>query len=246
MKDVLIIIPAYNEEKNIGKVVQELRKEISYADILVVNDSSTDNTVKVLENLNVNYLSLPFNLGYSGALQCGFKYAAENQYKHVIQFDGDGQHLASEAKKLYEIAIKNDYDIVLGSRFKNNSDYKNTFFRKLGTRFFQIIIRAIGKMEISDPTTGLQVLKRNVFERYSKINGFPEYPDANLIIEMMFENCKIEEVQVKMLQREFGVSMHSGVIKPFKYMIKVIYSILIIILKNFSVKRYYRSGDEKV
>jgi glycosyltransferase involved in cell wall biosynthesis len=100
----LVIIPCYNEEKNIAKVVEELRSDFNAANILVVNDYSRDNSLEIIKSINVNYLNLPINLGYSGALQTGFKYAVENDYEYVIQFDGDGQHIASEAKRMLDLA----------------------------------------------------------------------------------------------------------------------------------------------
>ena len=92
---VLFVIPAYNEEKNIRKPVDDIRASFKDADIIVVNDCSKDNTISVLRELKVNYLDLPLNLGYSGAIQTGIKFAKRNNYDYVIQFDGDGQHLAN-------------------------------------------------------------------------------------------------------------------------------------------------------
>jgi glycosyltransferase involved in cell wall biosynthesis len=238
LKEVLVIVPAYNEEKNIEKVVEELKRDMPCADILIVNDASKDNTLEVIKRLDVNYLTLPFNLGYSGVLQCGFKFAVEKGYNYVVQFDGDGQHIALEAKRVFETLLNTGADIVLGSRFKYKSDYKHSFFRKVGTKMFQLIIKFVCKKEISDPTTGLQALSRRVFERYSKMNNYPEYPDANLIIEMLYENYQIEEVHVKMAERQFGESMHSGILKPAKYMVNMFYSIILILIRNFEMKRY--------
>lgn len=230
----LLIIPAYNEEENITNVIQEVKQDIDFVDILVVNDCSTDNTLKVLKEVkNITYLTLPINLGYSGALQTGFKYAVERGYDVVIQFDGDGQHIASEAKELYDIFIKENADIVIGSRFLNHkNEYKNSIFRTAGTKVFQSIIKKICKQTITDPTSGFQILSRDVFELYSKIHSFPEFPDANLLIQMLLRGYRVRERNVKMRNREYGVSMHSGFIKPIKYMIKMFYSIVIIILNK--------------
>lgn len=235
MNKVLFIIPAHNEEKNIASVVEELKRDASFADILVVNDCSTDNTLSVIENLDINYLSLPFNLGYSGALQSGFKFAVKNKYDYVIQFDGDGQHIASEAGRLFKTLKEKDVDIVIGSRFKAKSEYKHSFFRRLGTNMFRFIIKHSCKTEVYDPTSGFQVLNRKTFVRYATMNRYPDFPDANLIIEMLLEGFKIEEVQVNMRERLFGESMHSGIIKPVKYMIRMFYSIFLILLRGRSV-----------
>ncbi|SDN35052.1 Glycosyl transferase family 2 [Paenibacillus sp. yr247] len=233
MNDILLIIPAYNEEKNILKVVQEIKQDLDFVDILVVNDCSIDNTLDILKQTNgISYLSLPVNLGYSGALQTGFKYAVDKNYQIVIQFDGDGQHIASEAKKLVDIMEENDADIVIGSRFKMKSSYNHSIFRKIGTTIFRKIIKYICKTDITDPTSGFQVLKRRVFMKYAMMNNYPEFPDANLIIEMLLSNYKIIEYQVEMRSREFGVSMHSGILNPIKYMIKMMYAILLVLVRG--------------
>ncbi|MCI6189734.1 MAG: glycosyltransferase family 2 protein, partial [Clostridium sp.] len=121
MKDLLVIVPAYNEEMNITGVINELREDIPEADILVINDCSTDNTPKILEENNVNYITTPFNLRYAGGVQTGFKYAAAKDYKYVAQFDGDGQHVASELNKMFQRMKKEDVDIMIGSRFKERT-----------------------------------------------------------------------------------------------------------------------------
>lgn len=227
MKELLVIIPAYNEEENIEFVINELRQDVPYADILVVNDCSIDNTVEVLKKLDVDYLNTPFNLGYAGVVQTGFKYAVRFDYKYVAQFDGDGQHVAKELDKMFQYSKKTDVDILIGSRFKEKTDYNQSFFRMLGTRIFQKIIKLTCKQEITDPTSGLQILNKKVYNRYAKMNGYPDYPDANLIMEMLLQGYVIEEIPVEMRERVAGVSMHAGIWNPCKYMIKMFYSIVI-------------------
>ena len=143
MKDLLVIAPAYNEEMNITNVVNELREDIKEADILVINDCSTDNTPKILEEMKVNYITTPFNLRYAGGVQTGFKYASAKGYKYVAQFDGDGQHVASELNKMFQKMKEEDVDIMIGSRFKEQTEYKHPFFRRIGTALFQKVIKNI-------------------------------------------------------------------------------------------------------
>lgn len=239
MMKVLVIIPVYNEEMNIGKVIEEVKTDLDFVDILVVNDCSTDGTLSVIEKIQgINYISLPVNLGYSGALQTGFKYAVNNNYEAVIQFDGDGQHIASEALRLYKIFLDTQSDIVIGSRFKTDKlEYHHSFFRGLGTKIFQTLIKKFCKVSITDPTSGFQILSKDVFEIYSKMNNYPEFPDANLLIEMLFKGYKVEEEYVRMRNREFGESMHGGLIKPMKYMIVMIYSIIILLTRRKEFSR---------
>ena len=209
----LIIIPCYNEALNIVKVFEDLTEFIGAtrlnADILAINDSSTDNTEQVLRKNKICFLSLPFNLGYSGALQTGFKYAIEHNFDFVIQFDGDGQHIPTEIQKLLNAQAENDADIVIGSR----------------------LINMICGEKITDPTSGFQILKREVFSRYAKMGAYPRYPDANLVIQMILEGFKVREVPVKMQLRIFGVSMHAGFWNPLFYMVHMFYSIFMIIIQ---------------
>ena len=242
MKDLLVIVPAYNEEMNITNVINELREDIKEADILVINDCSTDNTPKILEEMKVNYITTPFNLRYAGGVQTGFKYALAKGYKYVAQFDGDGQQLASELKKMFQKMKEDDVDIMIGSRFKEHTEYKHPFFRRVGTALFQKIIKIACSKEITDPTSGLQILSKRVYTRYAKINNYPEYPDANLIIEMLMQGYKIEEVPVKMKERIYGESMHSGIWSPISYMITMFYSIFLIIIK-YGIRKNKMVGD---
>ena len=231
VKDLLVIIPSYNEEMNIIGVVNEVKNTLKEVDILVVNDCSTDNTLKLLEENRINHISTPFNLNYSGAIQTGFKYASEKGYKYVAQFDGDGQHVATELKKLYDYMLKENVDICIGSRFIEKNDYKHPLFRRLGTNLFRILIKITILQNITDPTSGLQVLKRPVYTRYAGMSDYPEYPDANLIIEMSLLGFKIKELPVIMKERVYGESMHSGAFEGLSYMVRMIYSIFVIIIK---------------
>lgn len=234
---VLVVIPAYNEGQNIQKVIDELKKDLSYADILVINDCSKDNTKEIVEKNGVNCITSVFNLRYAMAVQTGIKYANNHGYDYVIQFDGDGQHIAKEAEKLLNKMKETGADIVIGSRYMKDGTYKQTFFRKIGTVIFSKLIKLFCKKEITDPLSGFQCLNKKVIEKYSKIGQYPEYPDANLVMQMLLEGYKIEEVSVKMRLREFGESMHGGIIKPIKYMIMMMYTIVAILLTNITFKR---------
>lgn len=238
MNKVLMIVPSYNEALNLKTVANDIKENFSEADILFINDCSKDDTLNVIKSIEgVSYLDLPINLGYSYAVQTGLKYAAQEDYDYLIQFDGDGQHLASEAKKMYEHALETEADIVIGSRFLSTTNYQHSFFRKVGTKLFQIIIKMLTGKKIYDPTSGLQVLKRKVFTPLSKIYAYPEFPDANLLIELIYQGYDIEEISVQMKNREFGESMHGGIIKPIKYMFKMFYYIIMVFFNNLTGKK---------
>ena len=238
MKDkVLIIVPAYNEEINISNVLKDIKKNLSYADIVVINDASLDNTKDMVLNQNIKCIDNIFNLGYAYSIQTGIKYAYYNDYDYVIQMDADGQHIASEADRLYKEIKKSNVDIVIGSRFIKDSGYKSPLFRRIGTKLFEIMIRLFCKEKITDPLSGFQCFNKDVIKRYALCIDYPEYPDANLIIEMLLEGYKISEMPVKMNLRENGVSMHSGIIKPIKYMIQQLYTCIVVFIENIGKRK---------
>ncbi len=229
---VLFVIPAYNEAENIEKVLKEIKKEVDYADILVINDCSKDNTAEIVKKNKVKCITNVFNMRYAMAVQTGIKYACENDYDYVIQFDADGQHIAKEAEKLLMHMKKTNCDIVIGSRYLVDTGYPCPLFRRIGTKMFEIFIKIFCKKRIADPLSGFQCLNKSVISKYSKMGNYPEFPDANLVIEMLLEGYKIEEVPVKMRLRETGESMHGGIIKPIKYMINMIYTIVFILIRT--------------
>ena len=170
-KELLIIMPAYNEEKNIEAVLYELEKpEISsIADILVMNDASSDSTNWVVKAHGHTLVTHVFNLGYGSALQLGYKYAIRRKYKYVIQMDADGQHDVCNIPKIYERLRQKDADgrypdIVLGSRFmEGSSDFPVSVTKKLAYALFRQMIKMTTGRHICDPTTGLQGLSRKAF-----------------------------------------------------------------------------------
>lgn len=229
---VLFVIPAYNEEENIEKVLKEIKKDVSFADILVINDCSKDKTSSIVKANDVKCIDGIFNMRYAWAVQTGIKYAYQNDYDYVIQFDADGQHIAKEAEKLLKTLKEEDADIAIGSRYLKDMGYPCPLFRRIGTKLFEFLIKICCKKRIADPLSGFQCLNRKVIEKYSKMGNYPEFPDANLVIEMLMEGYKIVEVPVKMRLREAGESMHGGIIKPIKYMIDMVYTIFFIVIQN--------------
>lgn len=234
---VLIIIPAYNEAKNIGPVLKDLKKEVPYADVLVVNDHSTDNTKSVVEENGIKCITNVFNMRYAWTIQTGIKYAKYNNYDYAVFMDADGQHLASETTKLYNTIINTKSDIVIGSRYLKKTGYKCPLFRRIGTKFFEIIVRLFTGKKIADPLSGFQCIDKKVIDFWSKPGNYPEYPDASLIIEMILRGYKITEIPVKMKNRESGTSMHSGIWKPFKYMVTQFYTCIVTFVKYIGKRR---------
>lgn len=238
-KELLIIMPAYNEEKNIAPVLEKLNQpEIAeIADVLVMNDASSDSTNRVVREHGHKLVTHVFNLGYGSALQLGYKYAIRRNYKYVIQMDADGQHDVCNITKLYERLKTADADgrcpdIVLGSRFmEGSSGFPISFAKKIAIGLFRMMIRLFTGRKITDPTTGLQGLNRKAFLYYSKYKHFDDrYPDANMIIQMLLLGFKIREIPATMHNRTEGESMHAG-LKPIMYMFRMIFSIFAVVFR---------------
>lgn len=234
-KDVLIIIPAYNEAKTITPVLEQLEApEIAeIADILVMNDASSDGTQYIVKKRGHAVVSHVFNLGYGSALQVGYKYACRRGYKYVIQMDSDGQHDPSNVLKIYKELITKDEkgecpDIVIGSRFMEGSvSFPVPLSKKIAFVLFRSIIKSATKKKVLDPTSGLQGLSRRTFWYYSRYAHFDDkYPDANMLMLMLLLGYNVKEIPAVMYARTEGKSMHSGIIKPMVYMFRMFFSII--------------------
>ncbi|MBQ8219159.1 MAG: glycosyltransferase family 2 protein [Bacilli bacterium] len=226
---VLIIIPAYNEEENIlntVKKIEKCNKKSKYdIDYIIINDGSTDNTLKVCKENNLNVITLINNLGIGGAVQTGYLYASNNNYDVAIQFDGDGQHDERYIDKLVK-EIENGYDFVIGSRFiEELSKFKSTKIRRLGIRMLSFSIKLFTKKKIYDPTSGFRAANKKVIELF-KYDYPQEYPEPESTVNLIRKGFKIKEIPVEMHEREFGESS----IKPLKsiyYMFSVLISIFV-------------------
>ena len=243
-KELLVMLPAYNEEDSIGTFLDKINQSgvREFADILVINDGSTDRTSAISKEKGVSVITHIYNLGYGCALQTGYKYAVREGYKFVVQIDADGQHDVCNIKNLYdELKSQESPEIVIGSRFKNNSvSFPISFVKKVAMKFFRFLIRISTKQIVLDPTSGLQGLNRRAFLFYSYYNNFVyDFPDANMIIQMLLNNFKIKEVSSVMHERKTGTSMHSG-LKPIIYILKMVLNTLVVIAREKFAKKNKR------
>ncbi len=218
----LIIVPAYNEELNIKKTVEDITTKTNY-DYIVINDCSKDNTKEVCKKNGFHCLSLPVNYGLTSGIQVGMKYAYQNGYDIAIQFDGDGQHSANYLKSLVEQIENKECNIAIGSRFVEEKKPKN--MRMLGSMLISLAIKITTFQTIKDPTSGMRAYDRLAIQEF--INNASLTPEPDTLVYMLKKKLKIKEVQVKMQEREFGESY----LKPMqaaKYMINMFFSIIFI------------------
>lgn len=223
---ILVIVPAFNEEKNIMKVISSLYSENPSWDILVINDCSEDNTLKVAESSGKAFVvDLCTNIGIGGTVQTGFKYAQKNNYDIAVQFDGDGQHVAGEITKLLKPILENKCDVAIGSRFLvKHSGYKSTPFRRFGIRIFQMVNTILINQKITDNTSGFRAYNKNSIKFLSE-NYPSDYPEPESVILLKRNNFRILETYTEMKERKEGKSSISG-LKNFVYMINVLLAVL--------------------
>ena len=191
-KRKIVIIPCFDEEANIKRVVEGIQKIAIVDEIVVVDDGSGDDTAEIARACGATVISLIVNLGYGAALQTGYKYAFDNHYDVAVQIDGDGQHDPKYIANLVQTMENEQCDVVIGSRFMEpETAYKTPFSRKVGICFFRSLIRLFIKQRITDPTSGYQALNKKVVEFFAKGSIYPpDYPDADIII--LLNNLKDE------------------------------------------------------
>ncbi len=226
---ILTVIPAFNEAENIRNVIRDLKEHFPESKFVIINDGSTDETLSISESLGARVINLPYNLGIGGAVQTGFIIAEREGYDAVIQFDGDGQHMAREIKKILE--QRGSTDILIGSRFLGSDTYKMPFFRKLGARVFSLVMSRICKTKITDATSGFRVYGKRAVQLFSA--HYPDdYPEVEALILALKKKLSIKEVPVSMRLRTGGKSSITP-LRSIYYMIKVLLAVFVDLLKKY-------------
>jgi glycosyltransferase involved in cell wall biosynthesis len=233
---VLAIVPAYNEQANLADLVGKLRQVEPKLDILVVNDRSQDQTASICQQLGVNTIHLPCNLGIGGAVQTGYKYAQLHAYSYAVQVDGDGQHDPQQIGDLLRPLIDGQADLVIGSRYINKEGFQSTAMRRAGIKYFSFLIELLIRQKVTDPTSGFRACNAKVIDLFARF--YPaDYPEPESIVFIVRNGYTIKEVPVIMQERLGGISS----IKSFRtiyYMIKVSLAICIDKMRrNVEVKR---------
>jgi len=237
VRELLIIVPAYNEQAAITEVIREAREVLPGLPLLVIDDCSADATALVAREAGARVLSLPHHLGLGGAVQAGYKLAYELGYEYVIRMDGDGQHDPRDIPRLFETLRDSGCQMVIGSRFFEGDANHTSFMRQLGVRFFRTVLRPILGKPVHDPTSGFVGVNRQALQLFSR--SFPlEYPEIEALVVLQRRAFQFVEVPCHMRPRLAGQSSITAV-KSLYYIVHVLLGVLVNILK-FDRRRWRR------
>lgn len=215
----LVFIPAWNEEGSLPAVIAGVRESLPEADLLVIDDGSTDATAAQASEAGALVASLPFNQGLGAALQTGYLHALREGYDFCAHLDADGQHPPAEVARLLEEVYEDRADLVIGSRYRDpgpveSDDYKPTLSRRIGTGVFRFFLTLATRQRFTDTTSGMRAANRRVMalfsERYS-----PDFAEIESLQLAVREGLRVEEVPVRMLERAGGTSFLTPVRSAF-------------------------------
>jgi hypothetical protein len=220
----LVVVPAYNEAEAIGGVIRDLRRHVPWADILVVNDGSADETTERAREAGAKVIELPANLGIGGAVQTGYRYAYAHGYDMAFQFDGDGQHRARRLADIARPLLTGEADLVVGSRFLRPRGLTAAGMRRVGIKVLATAISAVIGQRITDPTSGFRAAGRRAIRLFAR--EYPQdYPEPESLVLVHKQGFRIKEVPATMRRRRGGRSS-IGLGIGAHYMTKVLLAVL--------------------
>lgn len=228
MNEILVIIPVFNEEKNIGLVIDDLLHACNNIDILVVNDGSTDKTPEILGQKNIFLINHLFNMGIGASFETGCQFAIEHGYRYVARMDGDGQHNPYFLKQILDPVKKGEADIVIGSRFLGQTEFKSTSLRLIGIKIISIFLSLTTQRKVTDPTSGFCAMNKTAFEFFSR-NCPDDYPEPEIAV--YHKEFRIKEVPISITKRKEGFSSITP-IHSLYYIIKVVLSLVVHMFKK--------------
>lgn len=226
----LVIIPALNEADSIAEVIGQIHDHAPWADVVVVNDGSTDRTGEIAETCGAAVLHLPHNVGIGAAMQTGFIFAARYGYEIAVQTDGDGQHPPSEIPHIVRALLAGDADMVSGSRFIEDRGYVTPVPRRIGIVILAKLIALITRQPCTDPTSGFRASNRRTILLCAREYPF-DYPEPEAIVLLRRAGLRVREIPVTMQERQGGRSSITPLRSAY-YMVKVILAILIGLLRR--------------
>jgi glycosyltransferase involved in cell wall biosynthesis len=221
----IAIVPAFNEERNIGPLLAELKALDPGLEVVVVSDGSTDRTAEVAAAAGAHVVRLPFNLGIGGAVQTGFRFAWEGGYELAMRLDGDGQHDPAQLRAVVGPVIAGEADFAIGSRFIGAGGYRSSAARRIGIRVLAWVVSRITRQKLTDTTSGFQAANRRTIGLFAA--DLPhDYPEVEGLVMAIRHGIRVREVPVTMREREHGRSS-IGTLGSVYYMIKVLLAVFV-------------------
>jgi glycosyltransferase involved in cell wall biosynthesis len=242
---ILVFIPAWNEEASVTEVIADVREHIPEADVLVVDDGSTDATSKRARGAGAMVAPLPFNQGLGAALQTGYLYALREGYDCCAHLDSDGQHPASEVARLLAEVVADNADLVIGSRYHGDGgpdgdddgdgdgdDYRPTISRRIGTNVFRFFLTLATRQRFTDTTSGMRAANRRVMALFSE-NYSPDFAEIESLQLAVRQGLRVEEVPVRMLERAGG----SSFLTPLRSAFFIFKGLIVLLVGMFRPRR---------
>ena len=227
---VLVIVPAWNEERNVGGTVHEILTADPRYHVAVIDDGSSDRTADVAREAGAIVLSLPFNLGVGGAMRTGFTYAARKGYRRAIQVDADGQHNPVDIERV--LAGLEHADISIGARFSDVGDYEVRGPRKWAMRFLAAVLSRVAKTPLTDVTSGFRAAGPRAIRQY--VRYYPaEYLGDTLdsLIAACHSGLTVTQVPVAMRPRRHGTPSQ-GPIGSAVYLLRSIFALSLALMRR--------------
>jgi glycosyltransferase involved in cell wall biosynthesis len=215
-RDTLVFIPAWNEEASLPAVLDEIRARIPEADVLVVDDGSTDGTAEVARRHGAEALSFGENRGLRAAIAAGYGHAVEHGYAYCGRVDADGQHPVDELRKLLEVVRSGSCDVAVGSRYAtaggngfSRERYETSPARRLGTGLLRRSIEIVLDRPFHDATSGMYAVNARAMAILAQpyTSGAPE---VEAVLRLHEEGLRVEEIPVEMRERASGESKLQG------------------------------------
>jgi glycosyltransferase involved in cell wall biosynthesis len=214
---LLIVIPAFNEEAALPDVLAELRRLRPDADLVVIDDGSSDATAAVAVEGGATALQLPFNLGIGGALRTGFRYAIENGYERALQFDADGQHDPTEIQAMLD-RLDDGADLVIGSRFANGeTDYEVGRIRRRAMRVLGTTVRILSGQMFTDTSSGFRAFDRRALELFARTYPVDYMESVEALVMACADGLRVVEVPVRMRIRAGGQASNRNLRLVYHY-----------------------------
>jgi glycosyltransferase involved in cell wall biosynthesis len=239
----LVFIPAWNEADSVAAVIADVREHMPDADLLVVDDGSTDETPARAAEAGATVASLPFNQGLGAALQTGYLYALREGYDFCAHLDADGQHPPAEVARLLEEVRADRADLVLGSRYRERGDgeagdeaggedYQPTISRRIGTSVFRFFLTLATRQRFTDTTSGMRAANRRVMELFSE-NYSPDFAEIESLQLAVRQGLRVEEVPVRMLERTGG----SSFLTPLRSTFFIFKGLIVLLVGQFRPRK---------